>query len=138
MNLNEEERLRAFSPEDLPDVFWDTLKQAKKNPEKLAQILTSLTKREVIEFMNHFVEAMANLDDEPFVSIINSQTTEDTFEELRIWVVSQGLQFYSEIWLDPKVFPKSLSEINEEESLIGVVEEVFYQRYNENIYDFID
>lgn len=133
-----EEKLSFFPADDINEKFWYILDQAKKNKKKLYDILYAFERQEIIDFEYNFMKTALQLYDEPFLVQIGVERSEDIIEDICEWVVSQGKEYYFQIWNNPKLIPKNLDRNKLEEILSGVPGEVFWDKFEEEIRDFID
>ncbi len=133
-----EDRFLFFSPDHISETFWKIIDQAGKNQKKLYDILYTLDRKEVIDFEYNFIKARAQLYDDPFIEVIGIERSEDTILDICEWVVSQGKEHYSKIWKNPELIPKDVEHDDRlEEILSGVAGEVFWDKFEEEIRNFI-
>jgi hypothetical protein len=128
-----------FDPDDISDRFWRLIESARKDREKLRQYLMMMTKDEVFKFALDFLDATVQMNDRPFTDYVNREESEDDIEYICWWVVSQGKEYYSDVWHNPEHMPKS-SDMNVEHILYGVAEAVYSHRFGEmpDIWDAYD
>lgn len=86
-----------------------------------------MTKDEVIRFRNEFLLAAAQLADQPFLEHLEPGTSEDTMQDVAEWVVSQGKQFYVDVWNKPQRIGDV--DLRTGATFSGVADNVFWERF---------
>lgn len=122
-----------FSPDDISDWFWHIIEQAGRDPNRLRQILESMSREDLIRFSHEFTEASLEIAYGPFLDYMDEGTSEDGATDIADWIVSQGKEFYRSIWYHPEKTPPSLSAEQEDASFSGIVDNLYWQKYNEGI-----
>ncbi|XXY46482.1 DUF4240 domain-containing protein [Sorangium sp. So ce269] len=123
--MNEQE---GFQPTDISDWFWDLIRRADKDREKLRGILSTLSRDEIYRFHREFEEASVELQASPFLEYIDEDESEDGVEDIANWVVSQGFDHYQAVWRDPSLIPPHV-DVGSAENLHGVAGDVYYERF---------
>lgn len=84
------------------DRFWRTIDAAGRDRERLRAALMSMTKEEVYQFQDIFVEMAVELRGEPHTFYVAPGESEDGIEDISNWVVSQGRKQYEAVLADPQ------------------------------------
>ena len=108
------------------EFFWSTIAEAKGSRERLREILSTFSEDEIAWFHEEFVDAAAELKDEPFIEYMVS--SEDGQEVVAEWVVSQGRDYYKSVLENPSSIPHEVDEGNET-ILSGVASAVYRERF---------
>lgn len=114
---------------DATNWFWNMIDQAKENREVLRIILSNLCKDEIILFQEQFVDAAAELQDEPFTDYM--EESEDGIEDISHWIVSKGKAYYTDILAHPDKVPYTVTG-NTDSILYGIADEVCLEKFGEN------
>lgn len=119
--------LGPFNPDEISDWFWAMIDAARGSREMLEAKLYKLEKEEIIRFHHEFLDAAVELTDGPFLEQLDESTSEDTLQDLAEWVVSQGKQFYIEVWKDPR----RIADIDLRKGVTysSVADNVFWERF---------
>ncbi|SKA37492.1 Protein of unknown function [Chitinophaga eiseniae] len=118
-------------PEDfshISDWFWGIISHAKEDRNTLKETLSAMAKDDILRFQEQFVDAAAELQDEPFTDYM--EESEDGIEDISHWIVSKGKAFYAEIIHHPENTPHSVTG-NTERILYGVADEVCLDKFGE-------
>lgn len=91
-----------------------------------------MTRDEIIRFDDEFQEAAVQLVDEPFLEFMAESTSEDAAKDVADFVVSQGKEYYSNVWNNPSRIPLRVP-VGEAKSLAGVAANHFWERFHEPI-----
>ena len=96
-----------------------------------------MTREEIIRFDNEFQVAATQLMDEPFLGFMEEDMSEDGAKDVADFVVSQGKDFYSNVWRHPDQIPARISS-DETETCTSVATNVFWKRFRDRIPQEID
>jgi hypothetical protein len=119
------------SPDHGSDWFWELIGDADRDRERLAGILSRLKQQEIVRFHHDFKEAAAQLTDSPFTDHMED-LSEDGTQDVAEWVVSQGKEYYSQVWNDPEMIPKRIESGNPS-TFSSVADNVYWDRFNQSI-----
>ncbi|WP_289137233.1 DUF4240 domain-containing protein [uncultured Brevibacillus sp.] len=109
--------------------FWETIRMANSDREKLKDVLWGFELDELISFQEEFVDFSIELQDQPYTDYM--EESEDGIEDIANWVVSKGKAFYDEILRNPQSLPRSVNLLNCE-ILYGIADEVCYEKYGKS------
>ncbi len=122
-----------LSQKEPPEWSWQIIYEADKNPSKLFDILMQKSEEEICNFQGEFIQAAADLRDEPFTDYM--QESEDGIEDISLWVVSQGKEYYLNILENPNDIPySSEDDTNYEETLVEVAYKVFEEKFGQELH----
>ena len=125
------ENFNFILPEEISaivsDWFWDIIRNANQNEDKLREILREMDQASIIKFQEQFLDAAAVLQDEPFLNYI--EESEDGIEDVSYLVVSRGKNYYAEILNDPKKIPFTAENC---EILFGTADEICIEKFGES------
>jgi hypothetical protein len=127
----------SFSPEEISHWFWDVILKSGQSRDQLLSLLEGMTRDEIVRFDNEFQEAATQLVDEPFLKFMEEDISEDGAKDIADFVVSQGKEFYSNVWKHPEEIPRRLAA-KEAKSLSGVASKHFWERFREIIPHTVD
>jgi hypothetical protein len=111
--------------------FWRIIDQAQSNRNQLRDMLKTMSREDVIRFHHEFKDAAVQLTDSPFIDYM-SDLSEDGIQDIAEWIVSQGRDYYSEIWTHPERIPNEI-EHGTLSTFSGVADDVFWDRFREPI-----
>lgn len=120
----------GFEISQVSEWFWNIINQASRSRENLRNFLSTMEKEELIRFEDEFLEASAQLNDDPYLQYTDPDESEDGVEDIINWVVSQGKDLYTKILNNPQLIPK---EIDNSHNLHGVAGEVYWEKFGEEI-----
>ena len=66
--------------------------------------------------------------DEPFSDYLEEDVSEDTFQDIAEWVVSQGKPYYSNLWQNPERIADV--DTSKGETFSSLADNVFWDRFN--------
>lgn len=124
---------QEFSPDEISEWFWEIVARSQTDRAKLAAILETLSKDELVRFEDEFEEAAAQLRDEPFARFIDEEASEDMVQDVASFVVSQGKHYYANVWSNPEVIPAQV-DAGDPRILSGVADGVHWRRFNRGIW----
>lgn len=115
-----------------PDVdwFWDIIEESSRSRDRLREILEQLPKGAVYRFQDLLLDFAAELQDEPYLSHLGPDESEDGLEDAANWVVSQGRATYEAVLEEPSRMPSHI-DVGDSANLGGLAYEVYYQRFGE-------
>jgi hypothetical protein len=113
------------------DGFWDEIERFRQNPEAVLDRLTAMSRVELKRFYRDCDEATAELL--PYDHDPQRGFDEEDIRELSAWVVSQGKDFYRQVWDDPALLPASLRDV-ELCNYAAVAADLFEKRFNEELF----
>jgi hypothetical protein len=119
---------KAFhaTTDTMPEIqFWNIIEESnirsggnfEKQQEILKKLLSQLSPQEIILFDNKFRQLKGEAYDWNLwgaIYIINGGCSDDSFNDFREWVISQGKDFYSKTLNDPETlatYSQSISDI---------------------------
>ena len=118
-----------FNPNQISDFFWNIIERANKNPDNLEKILSESDKNTIYKFAGEFITAVIELTYDEFCENMDV-SSEDSQENIREWIVSQGKDYYERIWNNPKLMPK-YEDIQFDEILSYVAESVYEEKFDD-------
>jgi hypothetical protein len=114
------------------DRFWRTVDAAGRDRERLRAALMSMTKEEVHQFQDIFIEMAVELRCEPYTFHVAPGESEDGLEDISNWVVSQGREQYEAVLADPSLMPAEV-EVADPTILFPAAFDVHWQRFGEGL-----
>ncbi len=114
------------------DRFWRTVDATGRDRERLRTALMWMTKEEVHQFQDIFIEMAVELRGEPYTFHVAPGESEDGLEDISNWVVSQGRKQYEAVLADPSLMPAEI-EVNDPTILFPVAFDVYWQRFGEEL-----
>ena len=122
----------SFDLDDISDWFWNIIRGAAKDRFALERIIERLSSEQIYRFALEFLEASSRLQEKPFTYFVTPGSSEDDVEEISWWVVSQGKEFYSNVWRHPENMPSAeLVEDNSSQILYSVAEGILDDKLGE-------
>jgi hypothetical protein len=112
------------------DWFWQIIDQAHGSSDRLRAVLGDLTKEEIYQFQDTFVELATELHDEPYRHYVDSEESEDGLEDIANVVVSRGEAAYSGVIKNPELMPPNVA-VDDPTNLSHVAYQVYYDRFGE-------
>lgn len=127
--------IKDIDVRNLPDWFWDTLREAEGSRDQLGEMLMLMPNEKLREHFYYFRAAQEQLCDEPYTKFMEDEEghlSEDGRDDMAIIAVSKGKEAYLKV-LDK---PELLAEMkNEWIDLGGVANDVYEERTGENFWD---
>jgi hypothetical protein len=114
------------------DRFWRTVDAAGRDRERLRAALMLMTKDEIDQFQDIFVEMAVELRGEPYTFHVAPGESEDGLEDISNWVVSQGREQYEAVLGDPGLMPAEV-DVDDPTILFPVAFDVHWQRFGEEL-----
>lgn len=122
-----------FTPDDISDEFWDALELARRDRGRFRELLKDMNRGELIRFCWDYQEAAVHLRTTTFLKHVDPALSEDGIYEVVMWVVSQGKQYYAEVFNHPEKMP---FEVDSHDPSLGIYSEAvseYRARYGEPI-----
>lgn len=115
------------------DWFWSIVGAANGDRERLRSELMRLSKEDLKQFHETFLDLAGELTVSPFAELV--EQSEDGLSDVAEWVVSQGRDYFQAVLADPTSIPHTV-EGRGREILSGVAPFVYEERFGEplNIY----
>jgi hypothetical protein len=126
-----------FTPDEIPEWFWDIIRRAGRSKDKLRELLMTMSKDEIYRFAGNFTEAATQLNDDPFLRFVNPDESEDGVMDIAHWVVSQGKEHFAQVWEKPDTIAKHV-DVGDPQNLFGVAEKVYEDKFGEDMPDLYD
>jgi hypothetical protein len=92
-------------------LFWDLVAVSQGSADTLKQVLSAYSREEIIAFDHLLDEALYQLDQEAIHTITDG--SDDGFEYIRLWIASQGRDYYEAVLRDPQQAPLDADEDQE-------------------------
>lgn len=124
--------MQQFSPSELSDWFWTLIARAEGSKKRLAEMLHALSPADLLRFEDEFSYASTQLQDEPFMTYLHEDASEDELQDVANFVVSQGRELFERVWNDPSSIPSHI-EAGDPRILSGVADMVHYERFGKGI-----
>lgn len=115
-------------PEEISDWFWTLIERSDGSRAKLSEVLSDLTKEDLIRFAREFEEAAVELTGEPYTDYMKGQSDDDV-EDVARWIVSRGRETYRSVIERPELTPHEVPA--NPPTLHGVAQAVFHSRYQD-------
>lgn len=111
------------------ELFWQIVAGAQGSAEKLKRLLLACSKEEMVSFHQLLDEMLYQLDREDIHEITDG--SDDGFEYIRLWIVSQGRSYFEEVLQDPTQAPRDADEEQENEAFGYAVWEAYEEKWGE-------
>lgn len=111
--------------------FWQIVADAQGSASQLQQILLNYTKAEIIAFDEFLDEAMYLLDRKDIHAITDG--SDDGFEYVRLWIVSQGREYVEAVLQDPAKAPHYEDEEQENELFGYAARKAYEEKWGEEM-----
>jgi Protein of unknown function (DUF4240) len=122
-----------FTPEDIPEEFWTLIDRSRQDREGFKNELKNLNKGSLIRLAWLIREAAAMLQTDAHIRNVDPQHTEDSLNDLTLWVVAQGRDRYADIFYNPDHIPARVDRHDHSLSVLSDVVTEYRSRYNEPI-----
>src|SRR5438067_13874525 len=122
-----------FTPEDIPDEFWSLVDLSKNNEDAFTEELRKLTQGSLIRFAWLLREGAALLQNEAHLRHVAPGLSEDALDDLFLWVMMQGKDFYTDVFYHPERTPSSVDARDPSLRVLGAAEREYRSRYNQPI-----
>lgn len=110
--------------------FWDVIAKAQENDNDFKTLVQEMSRDEVIQFYQEFVEAAADLCTTRHLDYL-ADASEDTVQDITEYVVSKGRNYYKEVCDHPAKIPTEVKM--DAPSFKGVALLVYWEKYGESI-----
>jgi hypothetical protein len=120
----------SFENLDISPWFWETVERGGRDPDRMREVLDSLSGEELQRFADEFEWAITQMRGRRFAQVHGD--SEDIAEDVAAWVVSQGRDYYARVYDDPALFP-NLDHLSLSESFVGLAEQVYEERFGEEM-----
>jgi len=97
-----------FIPPMPEDRFWALVEQSEGDAEQLKTILLALPAEDICAFSLTLDDMMYALDRRNIHDVTDG--SEDGFEYVRLWIISQGRKYYESVLADPQNAPEDAYE----------------------------
>jgi hypothetical protein len=111
------------------ELFWQIVASAQGSAEKLKQRLLACSKEEMVSFHQLLDEVLYQLDREEIHEITDG--SDDGFEYVRLWIVSQGRSYFEAVLQDPAQAPHDADENQENEAFGYAAREAYEEKWGE-------
>ncbi len=101
--------------------------------EKLKQVLLASSKEELIAFHRLLDVALYQLDRADIHEITNG--SDDGFEYVRLWIVSQGRRYFETVLHNPQEAPHDADERQENEAFGYAAQQAYEEKWRESFPD---
>src|SRR5262249_33668695 len=122
--------LLVLRADDFSEAFWELLRQAGGDPDKLERLLREVPRETVEEYFHEFNRAVANLWDSGVPDYFGDHS-DDTRKEIMEHTVGQGKEFYAEVLAHPERAP--IGEHLNAPAFRGAALVVYWERFGEDI-----
>ena len=119
---------------DPPAWFWQTIEQAKGSLERFRTALDALTREQVIQAYAYY-EDLARVFSAPlYVQHMAPDMSEDGSFDVGAWVVSQGREYFRDVYAHPEKVPQSETPGTRDERLmLGEIVRFYLHKYDEEM-----
>lgn len=124
-----------ITPHDIPDHFWSVLAIAKQALDGYKDMLNTMTKEELYKFYWTYRYAMGVLKVAPYVNYLNPGLSGDGTEDVCMWIVAQGKDYYLSIIDEPKKMPFDVDDPDPDCIFLNLVVRIYGEKYDE-IFEF--
>jgi uncharacterized protein DUF4240 len=95
---------KPFLDESATD-FWELVALSQQDREDFRARVKKMSREELSDFYWTYENAAAELKAEPYVDAMQPGLSESGIDDLAIWIVSQGKDYYEKVLNDPKQTP---------------------------------
>lgn len=117
-------------PDHLSDWFWEVIAAARGDVARMRKLLDELGRGDLLRFHYELEDAVCEFQDEPFSAYL-TKNSEDGAIDVAYWVVSQGRDYYHEIFAHPERIPEDVERHPPGVVHDGITLTVFYERTGE-------
>lgn len=111
------------------ELFWQLVADVQGSAEKLKRLLLACSKEEMVSFHQFLDGMLYQLDREDIHEITDG--SDDGFEYIRLWIVSQGRSYFEKVLQDPTQAPRDTDEEQENEAFGYAVWEAYEEKWGE-------
>lgn len=91
----------AWTPRDIDGAFWTIIRKSAKDRKKLAALLETMERDDILEFHREFFDAGKFLSQPPYLDHMAPGTSEDGADDVSRWVVAQGKEYCLDVCRPP-------------------------------------
>lgn len=127
---------QGFSPESIPDEFWEFIAVARQDYQRFRRLVKQMNRSKLIRFCWDFEDAAAQFKDDPYINVLLSvreTLSEDTLDDICNWIMTQGNQYYTQVFYNPELTPTDIDEFEPALGILGKVIGEYDERYDEPI-----
>lgn len=121
---------------NIPSWFWNIINAGAKDEEKILTVLREQTFERLFEFQYFFEYVAGSLNADAFLKHVSRIVSEDGMEDLTWWVVSQGKEYYLDVWEHPEKIPHESDYLDLEQSFYGQAENVYEEKTGKDLDDY--
>jgi hypothetical protein len=125
--------MEEFKPDQISQWFWQIIDSANFDRDKLKGVLKNFSAEEIARFHDEFEEAAVQLADAPFTDFMGGHLSEDSIKDVTECIVSQGKEYFTEVWHDPEKTP-SYSECISMVTFSGVAGNVYAEKFGRSLH----
>ncbi|MEQ8998982.1 MAG: hypothetical protein RID53_20970 [Coleofasciculus sp. B1-GNL1-01] len=125
--------LKQFTPENIPDGFWEAIALARNDYEQFVELLQKMNRGTLIRFCWNYEEAAAYFKAEPYLNYVDPALSEDGIDDLCKSIVGKGKDYYIQVVKNPKLMP---SDIDLSDPALRILSEAileYNKRYDEPV-----
>lgn len=115
--------------------FWQLINSAKKNKDEFYQLLSHLSLDELRNYKKEFTGAKYNFRLKNYAEIIKENNLEDSFDEIRLYIISQGYEYYLDVLRHPEKLPLEI-KADDPSILYNVIDKVMQDKYSDRLFDY--
>ncbi len=124
---------KQFDFKDPKNRFWELIQNANGDKKTFYDILYRFSLEELIEFKGEFTKAEEKLWTIDHYEAMGISISEDTFDDTRLYVVSQGSDYYFDVLNNPSKMIKGGVEIDDPKLIYWAIGEVSWDKFEEDI-----
>ncbi|NJO00357.1 MAG: DUF4240 domain-containing protein [Bacteroidia bacterium] len=128
-------RQELFTYKHSDSKFWKLINAAKGNQEAFYKLIYHLSLDELRAFRREF--KWVKLWTKEHSKIIREANREDFTRPIRLFVISQGYEYYKEILENPNKLPLNITE-DDPHIITGIVDKVIKEKYATELFDHTD
>jgi hypothetical protein len=118
-------------PFHLSDWFWDLIAQAQGDADRMRAILDGLDSPDLRRFHEELEDATCELAYDPMFDPFLTDESEDGKIDVAHWAVSQGREYYQDLFVHPERIPRSVEQYPIGVLHDGMVLAMYYDRTGE-------
>ena len=124
---------KIFNYEDPNNKFWKLIDSANGDQKKFYDIICDLPLDDLRAYKREFQWAGSNQHYE----VIEKATPKELFDAIRLFIISQGYQFYNSILKNPSIIPSNITADNPQ-ILNRVIEKVMMDKYIDELFNHMN
>jgi hypothetical protein len=125
--------MSTLDPRGISTEFWTIIEKADRSRKKMAAVLESMTREEIITFHIHFRDAAYAIATQEYTQYMEENTSEDGVDDITRWIVGQGRDYYFHVYDNPQKTPRSV-EPHSSQQVYYEIARVFIERFDEDIW----